>query len=409
MAYRSVMIAAALLLAGCGDPTPTDGPAPPDPAMALIEQFVTAQPGDVIEIPEGVFELNRSLTLNVDGVTVRGAGMDKTVLSFKNQVAGAEGMLVNASDFTIENLAIEDAKGDALKINEGRNVIVRGVRAEWTGGPDVNNGAYGIYPVQIENVLIEDSVAIAASDAGIYVGQSRNIIVRRNRAEYNVAGIEIENSIGADVYDNVAVNNTGGVLVFNMPDLPQEGHSTRVYRNSITFNNTANFAPEGTAVAGVPAGTGILINSNDRIEIFENRFADNATANILISSFHASTLQDRDQVQGFDAYPESIFIYANEFSGGGNKADQAALEQLRVAMFGEEGALPDVIWDGFVDPDKLVEGVLPTPLSICIGDSDLTMVNVDAPNGYAAPKMVTEEHRCELPRLEAVSLALAGE
>ncbi len=81
------------------------------------------------------------------------------------------------------------------------------------------NGAYGLYPVLCKNVLIEDCVATDASDAGIYVGQSENIIVRRNRAENNVAGIEIENSVNADVYENMATNNTGGILVFSLPDL----------------------------------------------------------------------------------------------------------------------------------------------------------------------------------------------
>ena len=42
------------------------------------------------------------------------------------------------------------------------------------------------------------AVAIGASDAGIY-GQSKNIIVRNSVAQYNVAGIEIENSYYADV------------------------------------------------------------------------------------------------------------------------------------------------------------------------------------------------------------------
>lgn len=415
MKRMMLIVAVSLGLAACSEApeeaTETAAPAPtPQPsAQALVEQFVTASPGDVIEIPAGVYELERSLTLNVDGVTVRGAGMEETVLSFRNQVAGAEGLLVNASDFTIEDIAIEDAKGDALKVNEGRNVIIRRVRTEWTGGPNVNNGAYGIYPVQIENVLVEDSVAIAASDAGIYVGQSKNIIVRRNRAEYNVAGIEIENSIGADVYENVAMNNTGGVLVFNMPDLPQEGHSTRVYRNAISANNTANFAPAGTAVAGVPAGTGILINSNDRIEIFDNTISDNATANILISSFHASTLQDRDTVEGFDAYPESIYIYRNEFEGGGTKADRDELEQLRVALFGEDGALPDVLWDGYVDEGKFEGGSLPAELRICLGEGDVSMINVDAPNGYAQPRVVTADHRCDLPKLEPITLAIGGD
>ena len=94
----------------------------------LIERLLDAKAGDVIEIPAGRFAFDRSLTLRVDGVTIRGAGMDKTILSFKGQKTGAEGLLVNAGNFTIENLAIEDSKGDGLKINEGENNTIRGVR-----------------------------------------------------------------------------------------------------------------------------------------------------------------------------------------------------------------------------------------------------------------------------------------
>ncbi|MEI9987280.1 MAG: parallel beta-helix domain-containing protein [Aliidongia sp.] len=185
---------------------------------ALQARLIDAKSGDTITIPAGTYHLDTSLSLNVDGVTIRGEGMDKTILNFKGQVNGAEGMLVHASNFTIEDLTIQDTKGDALKINEGENVIVRRVKAEWTNGSATTNGAYGIYPVQIKNLLVEDSVAIGASDAGIYVGQSKNIVVRGNRAEQNVAGIEIENSSDADVHDNIATKNTGGILVFNMPN-----------------------------------------------------------------------------------------------------------------------------------------------------------------------------------------------
>lgn len=216
------------LLVACGDGKRVPAAADTEFQKTLQERLLDAKPGDVIEIPAGRYTLDRSLSLRVDGVTIRGAGKDKTVLSFKGQTSGAEGLIVTASDFTLENLAIEDTKGDGLKVNEGENIAIRGVRVEWTGGPKTSNGAYGLYPVQTQNVLIEDSVVIGASDAGIYVGQSRNVVVRRNQAERNVAGIEIENCIGADVYDNVTTGNTGGILVFNMPDLPQPGHTTRM-------------------------------------------------------------------------------------------------------------------------------------------------------------------------------------
>ena len=100
--------------------------------------------------------------------------------------------------------------------------------------------------------------------------------MRRCRAEQNVAGIEIENTIDADVYDNVATGNTGGILVFNMPNLSQPGHSTRVFKNKVFENNLGNFAAKGAAVASVPAGSGVVVNSNDKVEIFDNDIADNA-------------------------------------------------------------------------------------------------------------------------------------
>ena len=234
-------------------------------AAEFRQQLLDAKPGDVIQVPAGTFHFDRSLSLRADGVTIRGAGRDKSVLSFKGQKAGAEGLLVNANDFTLEHLAIEDSKGDGLKVSEARGVTIRGVRVEWTGGPKTSNGAYGLYPVLCHDVLIEDAVAIGASDAGIYVGQSRDVVVRNSRAERNVAGIEIENTVNADVHGNVATGNTGGILVFNMPALTQQGDAVRVFANKVTANNTGNFGAKGTPVASVPAGSGVVINSNDDV------------------------------------------------------------------------------------------------------------------------------------------------
>ncbi len=297
-------------------PDDTTAPAettPPDTTTAesepidetnLQEALLDAQPGDVIEIPAGTFSFDRSLSLDVDGVTIRGAGMDETILSFADQVAGAEELLVSASDFTIENLAIEDTIGDALKVNEGENITIRGVRTEWTGPYSVDNGAYGIYPVQTSNVLIEDSVAIGASDAGIYVGQSNNVVVRNNRAEFNVAGIEIENTIGADVYGNLATNNTGGILVFNLPGLSQIGEGTRIYENEIVANNIENFSQPGSVVSVVPAGTGVIILANDKIEIFGNTITDNRSANIAIAEGATVSITGEDD-PNFDSFPRA--------------------------------------------------------------------------------------------------------
>lgn len=397
-----------LLNAGCSKQAPVDPASTAGEYQKQLQtELIQAKPGDVITIPAGVHAINRGLSLNVSGVTLRGAGMDQSILSFKGQLQGAEGLLVNASDFTIEDLAIEDTAGDGLKINEGRNIVIRRVRTEWTNGPHEDNGAYGIYPVQVENLLLEESVAIGASDAGLYVGQSRNVVVRNNRAEYNVAGIEIENTFNADVYGNTATGNTGGILVFNMPDLPQPGHSTRVYENTVTANNTDNFGAEGTPVASVPAGSGIVINSNDRVEIFDNVIADNDTANIIVSSYYATGFQGtRALAAAYDPYPETIYIYNNQFSGGGFSPDGLELKALKVAMFGLNGRIPDVLWDGYVNPDKIdANGKLKPEFGICVQNGAAEVLNADLANGSTNIVVGDPQHRCVHEKLPAVVLA----
>ena len=391
------LVAAVLLLASCGE-------APTESAVSFEEAFQTqliqANPGDVIELPAGVHEMTRSLSLTVPGVTIRGAGMDQSILSFRNQIQGAEGLLVTADDFVIEDLAIEDTVGDALKVNNSNNVVIRRVRTEWTNGPDSENGAYGIYPVQSRNILIEDSVAIGAADAGIYVGQSSRIIVRNCRAEYNVAGIEIENSTFADVYDNVATNNTGGILVFDLPNLEvQGGQATRVFNNLIESNNTSNFAPPGAIVGNVPAGTGLLVLANDNIEVFENLFADNNSVNIMVYSFvlGGRTIDDPN----YDPYPEQIHIHNNTFDGGGTVPAHTLLSAWH-EQTGENS--PNIVWGGLMKEGASLENL------ICLGENaGQSFMNL---NGGSDPAMVSTDlspHRCSLPSLAPVELETPGD
>jgi parallel beta-helix repeat protein len=404
---KVTIIVLCVLAAGCGKEQAPQALSADDVAFQknLQEQFLDAKPGTVIEIPAGKHALDRVLTLRANGVTIRGMGSDKSILSFKNEISGPEGMLVYASDFTIEHVAIEDSKGDGLKINDGENITIRDVRVEWTGGPKTTNGAYGIYPVKSKNVLIEDSASIGASDAGIYVGQSQNVIVRHNRAEKNVAGIEIENSIGADVYENTATGNTGGILVFNMPNLPQPGQATRVYKNKSYENNLANFAAKGAAVASVPAGSGIVVNSNPKVEIFDNDIADNKTANVIISSYFSTNYYNTKGVDpNYNPYPRAIFVYGNRFKGGGDSPDGLDLKTLKTAMFGINGHFPDVLWDGYMDPKTLVNGMPPAAERICVQNGDSEVLNADGPNKYKNPKVDKTFFECELPKLSAIEL-----
>lgn len=309
----------------------------PEAEQQLQTALIEAAPGDTVQLGRGRFELSTGLSLDVDRVTIRGEGENRSVLSFDNQRRGAEGLLITSDNVTLRGFAVENARGDAIKARDCSGITIREVRVEWTRGPNPENGAYGLYPVNCSNVLIERSIARGASDAGIYVGQSRNIIVRENVAEFNVAGIEIENSFNADVSGNTATRNTGGILVFDLPGLPQKGgHSVRVFRNRIVNNDTPNFAPAGNIVASVPTGTGVLIMANRNVHVFDNDIADNGTVNVLVTAYR----NEFDDAE-YNPLARDIVIRNNRFGNTGfaPAGDLAGLAQMGVPI-------PDVMWDG---------------------------------------------------------------
>jgi len=71
-------------------------------------------------------------------------------------------------------------------------------------------------------------------------------------------------------------DNTGGILVFDLPGLQQEGgHGIRVYANKMQNNNVENFAASGDIVGLVPAGTGFFVMANHDVEVFGNTITGN--------------------------------------------------------------------------------------------------------------------------------------
>jgi parallel beta-helix repeat protein len=430
---------AALVIAGCAERPPTVSDSAPvataagaakvpasnvnvvkiaagtDAPKRAQAALINAKAGDVIELGEGQFDFKSTLSLDVSHVTLKGQGADKTILSFKNQGAGTGGeglSITSKDDVTLADLAIEDARGDGIKVNGTKRIIVRNIRAEWTGGPKETNGGYGIYPVLCTDVLIEDCKVTGASDAGIYVGQSTNIVVRRNTAEKNVAGIEIENSNKADVYQNWATDNSGGILVFTMPDLPtKDGLACRVYSNKVLANNHANFAPKGNIVATVPPGTGIMIMANDQVEVFDNTIEKNQTAGLSIVSYLLTERPLKDEK--YDPYCEAIHVYGNHFAGNGTKPAGPIGEMLAKAL---GSPLPDILYDGIIDPKKQVGGKLPDALAVRIhNNGEAGFVNFDAPALTAAaagsgsgkaPHFVRDlkEYAGTLPSLAPVSI-----
>lgn len=311
----------------------------PDAHERLQSALLDAKVGDTVHIGAGRYDLSDGLSLDAAGVTVTGDGPEKTVLAFDEQKGGAEGLLITANSDTIRDFSVRNSKGNGIKAKGVDQISFINVTVEWTGGPKATNGAYGVYPVSSSNVLIDGVVVRGASDAGIYVGQSRNIIVQHSRAEGNVAGIEIENCYNADVHDNISTHNAGGILVFDLPGLPQMGgHSTRVFHNAVVNNDTPNFAAKGNIVANVPTGTGVMIMANRDIHVFENVIDGNASGAILLVAYLNAFDDSR-----YNPLPRDIDVHSNQIGRNGFAPTYPGGTEFARAL---GGSIPPVMWDG---------------------------------------------------------------
>lgn len=351
---KPLLIGAALLALATPAWAKTIDVAPGEGAQErLQEALILAEPGDEIALGAGRFVLTDGLSLDVDGVTVRGAGMDATVLDFTAQRDAGEGLLVTSDEVTLRDFAVENPKGDGIKSKGADNIVYAKIRVTWTGGPKPTNGAYGIYPVESTGILVTDSEVSGASDAGIYVGQSSGITVRNSAATDNVAGIEIENSRDAIVEGNFVTRNTGGILVFDLPDLPVMGGGNVIIRNNLVVaNTTPNFAPPGNIVAGVRRGTGVMVMANEKVWIEDNIVRDNPTAPFMVVAYVLPFTDTR-----YNPYPREVVIAGNNVDEGGRDPQLDGAEML-LAAFG--GALPPIMWDGLnQDPDT--PALLATP------------------------------------------------
>ena len=342
-------------------------------------KLILAEPGDTIKLDAGFFPILGTLSMEgKQNIVIKGSGTSSTILNFSNQVEGAQGLsITNCNNIILEDFTVEEAKGDGIKCQYVNGITFRRIKTQWLGGPSSSNGAYGLYPVQCENIMIEHCIAIGASDAGIYVGQSNNIIVRNCEVFQNVAGIEIENSINADVHSNNVHNNTGGILVFDLPDLIQkEGKQIRIYDNIVKENNLDNFAPKGNIVAKVPAGTGIMIMATEYVEIFNNTIIDNKTAGTTVVSYFIT--QEKTKDTQYNPYTSAIYIYDNVYIR--NPQLPTLANEIGVLLFTHFfRSVPDIIYDGMPDPKyQNIDGTIPANRRLCLrNNSNARYLNLD--------------------------------
>lgn len=344
----------------------------------VIEDFIMAEDGATIAIPAGFYSLSTQLIIdNKKNITITGEGMEQTVLSFRDLKTGGEGVKLVGENITIENLTIEDAPGDGVKAQHTDGLVFRKINVTWTNGDKSKNGTYAIYPVQCKNVMIDGVIASHSRDAGIYVGQSENIIVKNSLAFGNVAGIEIENCDNSEVFNNIARDNSAGILVFNLPGLPKsDGKGTKIYNNEIIANNHENFAtpigegPNGNTVTLIPPGSGIVLLAAKEVEVFNNRILQNKTTGIAIASY---------QITGFPAeapnwspYTVDIYIHDNEYERTLALPDLTREMGQLISMYNAHGKAKtqDIVYDGIWDTE-VSETIETNPMRVCIEEKGM--------------------------------------
>jgi parallel beta-helix repeat protein len=327
----------------------------------------------VLCFEDGIYDIESELSLTVNQVTLRGNPKDReaVVLEYKNQKEGKDAVSVTSSDFTIEHLTLRNSHGNSIVVKGAERPTFRDLKVYWDAGSITDNGAYAVYPLSSTDVLIEDCEVVGAADAGIYVGQSKRIIVRNNVVRSNVAGIEIENSDDALVTGNHTIDNTCGILVFVMPNLEKkDGARTIVEKNVIESNNRANFGEKGTTVSFVPAGLGILTLANDGTEVRDNDIKDNNSTGVLSVSFGTYALicqatggeKCNPEDKGTDPDASLTYVHDNTFTNNGTKPDEVVK-----TLFPMINPIENVLWDGRRPASD------PTGKQFCVGTKPPTL------------------------------------
>jgi parallel beta-helix repeat protein len=362
---------------------------------AIQTVMINAQSGDVIGLRPGTYRITRELNLTgIADVTLKGMGdtRDEVIIDFADQTEGDDGITVTAGGFTIENLWIKNSPGNGV-VAHSEDSTFRNIKVSWDAGSVTGNGFYAVYPNDCKRTVIEDVEVTGASDAGLYVGSCEYAIVRRNKVHANVAGIELENSTSADVYDNEVYDNSAGILALLLPNQPRKENTRILFRNNeVRDNNRPNFATAGTVVASVPTGTGVLVLCGTDIEVRDNAITGNDSGGVIIVSYGifelltGTTLDDPE----LDPFVKRVYVHGNTFSGNGT-APKGGMAVVGVAP------LEDVLWDGLLEDGQ-------TDAQICLGATPAAFRNFAASDNFALDKQSTSTvgHTCTLPVMPAM-------
>lgn len=343
MSKRLTILSLCLLAAACDSPPPAAPDLEPLADVAQAASIVhagqsiqaainAAAAGAVIQIEPGTY--GEALTVDKPGIRLVGLGGDgKPGVVLRNPGGVDDGITVtsNSAGFSLDNVTVRDFTENGVLLNGVDRFRLSRITA-------IGNGEYGIFPVFSSHGVIERCTVTGHSDAGIYVGQSTDVEVRRSTAHGNVLGIEIENSTRVSVLENDSYDNVVGVMVVLLPGLTvKTSDGVRVHGNRVHDNNRPNFGHPGELESFVPTGSGILVVGADRAIIDDNVVTGNQFVGVgLGSSLLLGALAGLppSAFDDIEPNPDGVRVTNNRATGNGGISSIPFLPAV------------DLLWDG---------------------------------------------------------------
>jgi parallel beta-helix repeat protein len=216
-----------------------------------------ASPGDTIVVRPGTYS-GPTISVKTSGLTITGskaaivdATGDTYGITVGTQLSFDPGPACPAygvSDFNISGLSVRNA--------EDTGIFLFGVdKFEVSRGDYLNNGEYGIFPRCSRDGLISRNSGGGGNDATIYVGVDENTVVEKNHLAGGELGIELESTDNTIVRGNILTDNTTGIFVIVLPNLPKSSTETALIEGNVVLkNNRPNPFPPVCQSPGTPPG-----------------------------------------------------------------------------------------------------------------------------------------------------------
>jgi len=300
------------------------------PGGSIRAALAKAAAGDRIEVLPGVYregapgDLN-ALTVTLSGIALIGKSTPGHPVVLENAGGQSYGVWVSPANSAGPGPQSDDEHppcgldgstlaGFSIRGFTVRGFLEHGVHLACVDGFSISenhadrNGVYGLFPVVSRHgVIAGNLVTNTPKDAGIYVGQSDDVLISGNVTRDNVLAIEVENSRKCAVVGNDVHGNTLGILVDILPFLERSTQEdTLVAFNSVHDNNRPNTADPEDLLGVVPPGTGMLIAGGHRTTVMLNDVRNNGFTGVAVISLCLGLSLLGSDCSGLDIDPDPV-------------------------------------------------------------------------------------------------------